>query len=139
MTNVGPRFRTSYSDTERTAETEAARSQAYDLALWRAAQIALEQKRPSFAVISERRDVDLSTQVDRRYSGYPYYPFGFRQPGFWGYAPYYFDDYSVRSYGDATVTLTIDLEPAQGARSFDAKATADRLESQYAFKTWPPQ
>ncbi len=139
VTYAGPRYRSSYSEAKRDAEADVARAEAYDLALWRAALIALEQKRSSFAVVSERRDVDQATQVDRRYSGYPYYPFGFRQPGFWGYSPYFYDDYSVRSFGEATVTLTIDLEPDPGAQSLDAKAAADRLEAAYAFKTWPPQ
>jgi hypothetical protein len=140
VTYAGPRYRASYSDSKRDAETDSARSLAYDLALWRAAQIALEQNRPSFAVVSERRDVDRSTQVDRRYGGYPYpYPFGFRHPGYWGYWPWYYDDYTVRSYGEATVTLSIDLEPDPGAQVIDAKETAARLEDEYAFKTWPPQ
>jgi hypothetical protein len=140
VTYAGPRYRASYSDSKRDAETESARGLAYDLALWRAAQIALEQNRPSFAVVSERRDVDRSTQVDRRYGGYPYsYPFGFRHSGYWGYWPWYYDDYTVRSYGEATVTLSIDLEPEPGAQVIDAKETAARLEDEYAFRTWPPQ
>ena len=139
VTYAGPVYRSSYGETKRDAEADAARAEAYDLALWRSAEIALEQKRPDFAVVSERRDTDRTTQVDRRYPAYPYYPFGFRQPGFWGYWPYYYDDYTVRSYGEATVTLTIDLEPDSGAHSLDAKATADQLEAEYAFKTWPPQ
>ena len=138
VTYAGPRYRSSYGD-ERQAETEAARNEAYDLALWRAAQIALEQKRPRFAVTTERRDVDHSTRVDRRSPHYPFYPYGFRHPAFWGYWPYYYDDYRVRSYGEATVTLTVDLEPDPGAQGFDAKETADRLEAEYAFKTWPPE
>ena len=137
VTYMGPRYRSSYSDSTRDEETEAARAEAYDLALWRAAQIAMEQKEPRFAVVSERRDVDRSTQI-YRYPAYPYYPFGFRQPGFWGYWPNYYDDYTARSFGEATVTLTIDLNPTLSAQSLDTKATADRLEAQYAFKTWPP-
>jgi hypothetical protein len=140
VTYAGPRYRASYSDSKRDAETESARDLAYDLALWRAAQIALEQNRPSFAVVSERRDVDHSTQINRRYPAYPYYhPFGFRHPGFGGYWPWYYDDYTVRSYGEATVTLTVDLEPDPGAQVIDAKETAARLEDEYAFKTWPPE
>ena len=139
VTYAGPRYRASYSDSKRDAETGAARDQSYDLALWRAAQIALEHNRPSFAVVSERRDVDHSTEVSRRYSPF-YYPYGFRHPGYWGgYWPWYYDDYSVRSFGEATVTLTVDLEPDPGAKAIDAKETATRLEDEYAFKTWPPQ
>ena len=139
VTYAGPRYRSSSSDSKSGAENQAARDQSYDLALWRAAQIALEQKRPSFAVVTERRDVDRSTEVSRRYPGYPFSPYGFRYPGYWGYWPWYYDDYTVRSYGEATVTLTIDLEPDAGARSFEAKETSDRLEAEYAFKTWPPE
>ena len=138
VTYSGPRYRSSYSDSKSDAESQAARDQSYDLALWRAAQLALEQKRPSFAVVTERRDVDRSTEV-RRYPGYPFYPYGFRRPYWGGYWPWYYEDYSVRSYGEATVTLSIDLEPDPGSRSFDAKETADRLEAEYAFKTWPPK
>jgi len=136
VTYTGPRYRSSYGDNSRKDESEAARTEAYDLALWRAAQIALEQKKPRFAVVSERRDVDRSTQVDR-YPSYPYYPYGYRR-SFWGYWPNYNDDYSVRSYHDAMVTLTIDLNPPATAQAIDAKETADRLEAQYAFKTWRP-
>lgn len=139
VTYAGPRYRATYGGSDRDAEAEAVRTEAYDLALWRSAEIALEQKRSRFAVVSERRDVDRATQVDRGYPGYPRYPFGFRHTGFWGYSPYFYDDYTVRSYREATVTLTIDLEPDPGATSLDAKATADRLESEYAFKTWPPE
>jgi hypothetical protein len=138
VTYAGPRYRASYSDSKRDAESEAARDQSYDLALWRAAQIAVEENRSSFAVVSERRDVDQSTEVSRRYSPF-YYPYGFRHRAFWGPWPWYYDDYSVRTYGEATVTLTIDLEPDPGAKVFDAKETAARLEDEYAFKTWPPQ
>ena len=138
VTYSGPRYRSSYSDSKSTAESEAARDQSYDLALWRAAQITLEQKRSSFAIVTERRDVDRSTEVNRRY-GYPFYPYGYRYPGHWGYWPWYYDDYTVRTYGEATVILSIDLEPDPGSRSFDAKETADRLEAEYAFKTWPPK
>jgi hypothetical protein len=134
---MGPRYSASSYGDKSDDKAEAVRTEAYDLALWRAAQIALEQKRSRFAVVSERRDVDRSTQVDR-YPPYPYYPYGFRHPGFWGYWPYYYDDYSVRASREATVSLTIDLNPAPGAQSLDAKETADRLEAQYAFKTWPP-
>jgi hypothetical protein len=139
VTYAGPRYRASYSDSKRDAESDAARDQSYDLALWRAAQIALEHDRPSFAVVSERRDVDHSTEVSRHYSPF-HYPYGFRHPGYWGgYWPWYYDDYSVRSFGEATVTLSIDLEPDPGAKALDAKETATRLEDEYAFKTWPPQ
>jgi hypothetical protein len=139
VTYAGPRYRSSYGDSKRDAESNAARGLAYDLALWRAAQIALEQDKPSFAVVSERRDVDRSTEVNRRYSPYPFYPYGFRHPGHWGYWPWWYDDYSVRTFGEATVTLTIDLEPDPGAQAIDAKETAARLEDEYAFKTWPPE
>lgn len=137
VTYVGPRYRSTYGESD-TGEADAARTQAYDLALWRAAQIALEQDRPRFAVVTERRDLDRSTEINRRYSSYPFYPYGFRRYGPWGW-PWYGNDYSVRSFGEATVTLTIDLDPGPDARIFDAKETADRLEAEYAFKTWPPQ
>jgi len=137
VTYMGPQYRSSYSNNSRNEETDAARTEAYDLALWRAAQITLEQKRSHFSVVSERRDVDRSTQVDR-YPPYPYYPYGYRNPAFWGYWPYY-DNYSTLAYHDAVVTLTIDLNPpADAQQSLDAKQTADQLEAQYAFKTWPP-
>jgi hypothetical protein len=136
VTYMGPRYRSSYGDTSRNKETETARTEAYDLALWRAAQVALEQKKPRFAVVSERRDIDRSTEVDR-YPPYPYYPYGYRHPSFWGYWPYY-DNYSTQAFHDAVVTLTIDLNPTGDAQIFSAKETADRLEAQYAFKTWRP-
>ena len=139
VTFAGPRYRSSYGDSKRDAESEAARDQSYDLALWRAAQIALEQNKPSFAVVSERRDVDHSTEVNRRYAPFPYYGHRYHYYGGWGGWPWWYDDYSVRSYGEATVTLTIDLEPDPGATAIDAKETAARLEGEYAFKTWPPQ
>jgi hypothetical protein len=137
VTYTGPRYRSAYGDTARQGDVDAARAQAYDLALWRAAQIALEHDHSKFSVVTERRDVDNSTEIDRHYPGYPY-PFGYRRAGFWGWPPYY-DDYDVRSWSQATVALTIDLNPAPGAQVLDAKETAARLEDQYAFKTWPPK
>ena len=137
VTYRGPRYSDfSYGDSS-PDKGDAIRTEAYDLALWRAAQIALEQKQPRFSVVSERRDVDRSTQVNG-YPPYPYYPYGYRHPAFWGYWPYYYNESSIRASHEATVALTIDLNPAAGAQILDAKETADRLEAEYAFKTWPP-
>jgi hypothetical protein len=134
VTYVGPRFRDTYGD-DTSTEATAARDQAYDLALWRAAQIAKERGHPSFAVIQERRDVDSNTTVERSY-GFPY-PYGYRRP--WGPWPYYgYDDYSVRSWSRATVTLVVDLTPAAGADTFDTAVTEERLRHRYLGEKWPP-
>src|SRR5262245_62093002 len=127
------------------------RQRAYDLALWRAAQIALEKGYPAFEVQNETRDVDL--QIAEPPAPPPYLPAGLRtisgppcrwdceRPlGYWGdpyFSPVYDNWYRrAHSSGRASATLTVKLlkQPTTGAQ--DAAATAERLRGLYASSTF---
>jgi hypothetical protein len=127
------------------------RQRVYDLALWRAAQIALEKGYPAFQIQNETRDVDL--QIAQPPAPPPYLPAGLRtisgppcrwnceRPiGYWGdpyFSPVYDDWYRrAHSSGRVTATLTVKMlkQLADGAQ--DAAATAERLRGLYAASTF---
>jgi hypothetical protein len=136
-----------HGDPEEDYGLASERQRAYDLALWRAAQIALEKGYPAFQVQNETRDMDLQIAPP------PYLPAGLRtisgppcrwnceRPiGYWGdpyFSPVYDDWYRrAHSSGRATATLTVKLlkQHADGAQ--DAAATAERLRGLYTSSTF---
>ncbi len=123
------------------------RQRTRDLALWRAAQLALEQGYPALQVQSESADVDV-TVVDpppgppyvsaplRTVSGPPCRWDCGRPIGYWG-DPYFnpiYDDWYRRAHssGRVTASLTVKLLPGPVAGAQDAAATAERLRKAYA-------
>lgn len=116
----------------REPQLERAASEAADLALWRAAQLALAERKPAFAVIERRADTET-----------------LRRPGGWAYDRWWPDDcylrhsrqWSCRSWppsyvppiadGRARATLTVRLEGRVTPRNVDAAATLRRLERAY--------
>ena len=116
------------------------KQRVYDLALWRAAQLAQEQKFPAFQVQHESRDVDVTVRHDPVY--YPPPPIFFGPcrwdcgwPGYWPYYPY---DYSYRisAAGRITVNLTVKMLAAATADSLDTAATLERLRKAYSSATF---
>ena len=115
------------------------KQRVYDLALWRAAQLAQEKNYPAFQVQHESRDVDVTV---RHYPAY-YPPPLFFGPCRWdcgwsyGYWPYPYDyGYYTKSAGRITVGLTVKMLPKATADSFDTAATIERLRKAYASATF---
>lgn len=133
------------------------KQKAFDLALWRAAQIALADGYAYLKVEQDTRDADVSVSQENvptatgQYSVYG--PGGMLYPG-WAYQPgprfgrpgiatpfiLYDDPFSYRVRlqvtGRIIAKLTVALAKAPKADTLDAKATADRLAKQYAGATY---
>jgi len=119
---------------ERRRETDGLIDLAYDLALLRAAQLAVAAGRPAFEV-SEREN---NVQVDvRRYYYDPVFPgpFPFRRYGWYPYPyhyPYYYGPYASRDAVLGVETqMTVTMLDAARPGAFDARETLDRLRSKY--------
>ena len=126
VTYRGDAVAVSASNPRDDARTKAERDKARDLALWRAAQIALERGQAGFKIENEKSDSDIEVQRRSYYRPSPFYdpfwdpyddPFGPRYR-----RPYWRDDwpYSYQQVRSATaravVTLTVTLY-----QSFDPK------------------
>lgn len=115
----------------RDADAEIARS--YDLALMRAAEIALANNAPAFRVSNRTNDIDVRNHPT--YRG-PFWYSGYRRT--WGYPyggwPYYYGAYPDDSYATLTarVTLSVDLLAAMEPGAFDAARTQTEIRNRYA-------
>lgn len=131
---LGPSRRVPVARAERAIHLEDARREAEDLALWRAAQIAIARKAPAFAVLDRRVDVD--TEVRRSGGGYPFGGHGYyryRTRGRYPFSSYPYYGFGFRNaYAQARVRLTIGFvkKSTQGAR--DALAVAAQMRQKYA-------
>jgi len=136
VTYVSPRLRATKSPDDAHGLV-GEKQRVYDLALWRAAQLAQEKKFPAFQVQHESRDVDVTV---RRDPVYPVYP----PPFFWGhrcwdcdwpfgYWPYYYGypTYRTSAAGRITVNLTVKMLAEATADSLDTAATIERLRKAY--------
>jgi hypothetical protein len=136
VTYVSPRLRAA-SDPDADHGLAGEKQRVYDLALWRAAQLAQERGFPAFQVQHESRDVDVTVRRDPLYPAYP-------PPLFWGrrcwdcdwpfgYWPYYYDypTYRTRATGRITVNLTVKMLAEATADSLDTAATVERLRKAY--------
>ena len=128
----GPNRRT-WLDGERRAEhIDEARALAYDLALWRAADLALENGFAAFIVAERQTDVEVEIIEDA-----PFYAFAGSGGGFrhgMAYHAYAYPIPVLRSaWLRARVGLTVDLLAATEVEgAFDAAATAARLAAKHA-------
>jgi hypothetical protein len=136
---VSPRLRAT-QDGDDAHGLAGEKQRVYDLALWRAAQLAQEKKFPAFQVQHESRDVDVTVRRDPVY--YPPPPIFFG-PCRWdcgwpyGYWPYPYDySYRTRAAGLITVNLTVKMLATATADSLDTAATIDRLRKAYASATF---
>jgi hypothetical protein len=137
ITYVSPRLRAA-SDPEAEHGLAGEKQRVYDLALWRAAQIAAEKKFPAFRVQQESRDVDVTVRRD------PVYPYP--QPFLWGwgrrcwdcdwpfgYWPYYgYPTYRTSAAGRVVVNLTVQMLAQATADSLDTAATVERLSKAHS-------
>jgi hypothetical protein len=125
---------------QRQADATAARTQGYDFALWRAAQLAIERGFAGFRVINSHANID--TVLDEPYSdpfyadpfyGPPYWgPYGFRsyRPYPFGYPPSYFGP-SPYAYLQAQVTVNVQLLQNPGPGDYDAQDVIRQLQRTY--------
>jgi hypothetical protein len=145
VTYVSPRLRASrYSDDSHGLAGEKQR--VYELALWRAAQLALEKGYAAFRVQQESRDVDVTVQSEPIYPAYAPTPFLFGRHchwpcawpyGYWPASPYYYGDVRTRATGRVTVNLTIKMLSQASDDTFDSKETAQRLQKAYGSASFP--
>jgi hypothetical protein len=127
------------------------RQRTYDLALWRAAQLAQEKGYPALTVETESRDVAVDI-VDppgappyvsaplRTMSGPPCRWDCGRPIGYWG-DPYFnpvYDEWYRRGHSSGRVSarLTVKMLPAVVAGAEDAAQTDARLRAAYAGATF---
>ncbi|MHA1571053.1 MAG: CC0125/CC1285 family lipoprotein [Alphaproteobacteria bacterium] len=118
--------RTTYAIYSTDRESDRRLQLAYDLALLRAAELAISRT-GKFSI--NRRDNDARVNIHRNYDSYGT-----------GYSPYYrhttipysrrdTEPYAVIS---ARVTLLVDYSPPSSAYTFNAAETAARLRRQYS-------
>jgi hypothetical protein len=136
VTYLGPTRRVSLERAERAAEIAGARRLAEDLALWRAAQVALARKAAAFRVIDRRSDANL--ELREQLEGYPYFPhyygrrFYRRRYGY--YDPFPYDPFlDVHRFARVQVkaTVTITLLKRKGRNGIDPRETAAQMSSKY--------
>jgi hypothetical protein len=141
-----PVLRTSSNSIGREDDIETEKRRAYDLALWRAAQIATERGYERIVVASSNSEANVEVEEDAYYPGYggwygaygyggwpdPYY-------GHYAYSPFaYAPPYHRRyAYMQVTVTLTVREAGASDADTLDAQATAARMATQYGNAVFP--
>ena len=117
-----------YGGAQRKRETELRLTLAYDLALWRAAELALANGYKAFEVSKQDADVQVDIRDD--------YDFG---PVFYnrnlyrlGYFPYrysaYFDRYARLA---AQVSIAVEFRDALSEDAFDAESTLKKLRAKY--------
>ena len=122
---VGPSVRTWLDREKREVDVESARNLAYDLALWRAAELAKEHEFAAFTV--EDRHSDVEVEIIDEGPWIPHYGFRHhRQFGFYGIHDY---GLAYRSaWLQASATLTVVMQTEVSEDGFDAAATAQRLK-----------
>jgi len=127
------------------------KQRVHDLALWRAAELALEKGYPALQVQGESRDADLSIAEPpgappyvsaplRTISGPPCRWNCGRPIGYWG-DPYFnpiYDDWYRRAHSSGRVSakLTVKMLPGVVDGAQDAAQTAERLRAAYASATF---
>ena len=137
VTYVGPSRLSSSAPAARDRDAAAARTEALDLAIWRAAQLAQGAGFPAFRIISENGTVDVSPQPTY-YDQQFYAPYGanvgaggiIRPPSVGATAPMnYPESPSDRLQGRASVAIELLRKP--GPSDLVAKDVIDRLRLKY--------
>jgi hypothetical protein len=122
----------------RGAQIDRAANEAGDFALWRAAQLAIAENKPAFAIIERRAD----TETLNRPGGWAYDPVwpGHCYPGYWHWRCRGWPSTYVPPIADgrARATLTVRLEARVTPRNVDAAATIRRMERLYRPPAPPP-
>jgi hypothetical protein len=156
VTYVTPYVPTSADPGQRDAALADQKGKAYDLAVWRAAQLADKAGYPAFVVENESRDADVTVRTQpvfpntynplwNYYNNGPVYqtsPF-YGNPAYQSGSGYYhYGRDSYNSYGQqavATITAQIRVRLVKEATSgsLDSKATETQLAARYGSATYP--
>jgi hypothetical protein len=146
---VTPALNLPAEGTARAGELEREKRRAYDLALWRAAQLALAGGFSRLSVGPGRRDADV--EVTTRYQPavpnvygpggmiYPQWIYNpmvsyYGAPGigpYWAYDDPFAEGPQVSAKGKVTARLAASFADRPSPGSLDAKATAERLAAEY--------
>ncbi|HZS84097.1 MAG TPA: hypothetical protein VFA50_14580 [Stellaceae bacterium] len=130
---LGPSHRSLRSPTAWEATSAAERTQAYDFALWRAAQIALAEGYAGFRTSNVRSNVN--TFSDDYYDPFcgpwgPWYGPGFYPHRFWGY-PYPYCAPSPYADQQTAVTIEVQLLHSLGPGDYNAADVIAQLRRTY--------
>lgn len=130
VTYVAPPRLTSAYGTAREADAQAARTLAFDMAVWRAAQIAEAQGFAGFRIIDRRSDVD--TYPAPFYDPWDPWPGPCWQCRRFGF-PYYSDPFGYQPYAyvQARVTLTVQMLHDPGPGDYRAADVIEQLRRTY--------
>ncbi len=139
VTYLTPQRPTGFGEEARTADAERATVLASDLALWRAAEVALAQGFPAFTVLDTRKQVEIETRERTYYPPYYSYPYSLGYPRYCdsferGRFPWRCYEMPVDFRGtwlQARVVLVVELTAQAGAGSHQAAETAERMRSRY--------
>ncbi len=124
----------SYDDHGRKQAVASRLALAYDMALWRAAELALANGYPALAVSHRDNDVRVDVRYDYDddpYGHFPYYHRRFHHHHF-GYLSRRRHGYHDR-YADLTarVSIAVAFRKAPDGDGMDAKAVLERLRAKY--------
>jgi hypothetical protein len=144
---VTPFLRTATDAPGREAELAQHKQQAYELALWRAAQLAQKGGFPAMQIENQSNDTNVVVRSEPAYTppptpiSYFYGPGPLYRPypisGFSYGFPYGYTSYN--RYAEATITaqLRVRMLNAMADGAIDAKATEAQLASRYGKATYP--
>ncbi len=107
---------------------------AYDLALWRAAELALVHGYPVFRVAERNNDIQVDVRHDAYYDPFPHFGRHHRYGRYPHGYPSYYPSYAYLAAG---VTLAVEFRRAGAGDTLDARATRERLRAQYGQATAP--
>jgi hypothetical protein len=107
---------------------------AYDMALWRAAELALAHGYPAFRVAGRNNDVQVDVRHEAYFDPFPRFGHHHRYGRFPHGYPRYYPSYAYLAAG---VTLAVEFRRRGAGDTFDARATRARLRAQYARATAP--
>lgn len=134
VTYTGAVVRVPADATREDAKVKAELAKTYDLALWRAAQIAEERGMAAIKIEKEVRDTDIQVfrQLVPRSSPLGYRPYYWNHYGYYGRPSWFYDDpiyYQPvrRGAGRVTTTLTVTLLKSLDPRDPTQLSVADTL------------
>ncbi len=135
VTYTAPVQRTdAYGGERREQDTDRQVALAYNLALWRAAELALAHGYPAFRVAERNNDIQVDVRYDAYYDPFPDFGRHHRYGHFPHGTPSYYPRYASLAAG---VTLAVEFRRAGAGDTFDARATRERLRARYAQATAP--
>lgn len=135
ITYVGPRYRLPVEGAVRRTYADAAVAQAFEMALWRAAEIALAEDSPGFVVTRRSTDLDLATDPGGFLTPVPYpfddpfHPLGAYRFRHGPLMPFRRDYVPPSAFGQGRATIAIRLVTSVDGEAHDARRTIDTLRA----------